>query len=144
MLFTSIAIYIDLKNPFPKDTHILFPESLLFYPVIAFFVEIVFHVLPFALLLVLSTAIFKNVAFQKHLWISIVIVALLEPSYQTINMASSPTWAVAIIFINLFLFNLTQLIVFKKYDFITMYFFRLLYYMIWHVIWGYFRLDFLF
>lgn len=51
IIFASIAILIDLINPFSSDINILFPKSLLFYPVIAFFVEVVFHVFPLAIVL---------------------------------------------------------------------------------------------
>lgn len=44
--FALIAIVVDVSVRFPADMNILFPESLLFYPVIGFCVEIVFHVLP--------------------------------------------------------------------------------------------------
>jgi len=128
---------------FPEDTNILFPESLLFYPAIAFLVEIVFHVLPTAILLVFLMAIFKTVDQEKLILICIFLVALIEPTFQ-IRVGDYPLWALIITWINLYLFNLTQLFVFKHYGFISMYFFRLVYYLMWHIIWGHFRLDLLF
>ncbi|VVB87971.1 Uncharacterised protein [uncultured archaeon] len=59
-VFVLITILIDLKFVFPADLNILFPESLLFYPAIGFFVEILFHVLPLSILLISLTSIFKN------------------------------------------------------------------------------------
>lgn len=75
------------------------------------------------------------------------IVALLEPTFQTLLLGSSnpyPLWAVAIFWLNLFFFNVFQLLIFKRYDFISMYSFRLGYYIFWHFIWGYIRLKLLF
>jgi hypothetical protein len=144
VFFASIAILLDWKINFPKDINIPFPESLLFYPSIAFLVEIIFHILPLSVLLFFLTSIFKNIDYNKIIWVSILVVAMLEPTYQIIFMDSFPTWAMFIVWFNLFLFNVIQLFIFKKYDFISMFSFRILYYAIWHIIWGYFRLQLLF
>ena len=146
VLFALITILvIDLNVPFPADMNILFPESLLFYPAIGFFVEILFHTLPLSILLISLTSIFKNISQEKIIWICILIVSLLEPIYQTRSMFSSgPLWAAVIVLLNLFLFNFSQLFIFKRYDFISMYSFRLAYYLIWHILWGYMRLKLLF
>lgn len=144
ILFVSIAILVDLKIVFPTNMNIPYPESLLFYPAIGFLVEILFHILPLSVLLFSLTSIFNNIRYDKILLVSILIVAMLEPTYQTIYMESFPTWAMVVVWINLFLFNVTQLFIFWKYDFISMFSFRLLYYAIWHIVWGYFRLQLLF
>ncbi len=138
------SILIDLKTVFPGDMNIQYPESLLFYPTIGFFVEIVFHVLPLTALFFLITAIFKTYDAGKVTWFCIPIVAILEPTYQAIYMQANPTWVIVSVWVNLFFFNSVQLLIFKRYDFITMYFFRLIFYLIWHIAWGYFRLELLF
>ena len=142
--FASVAIFIDWKIVYSKEINILFPESLLFYPAIGFFVEMLFHILPLTLLLFLLTSIFKKIEHEKLIWICIVMVSVLEPVYQVIFMDVYPTWSKAAVGVYLFLFNLTQLFIFKKYDFISMYLFRLIFYTIWHIGWGYFRLELLF
>ncbi len=142
-LFAIISILVDLKVGFPADMNILFPKSLLFYPAIGYLVEILFHILPLTILLISLTTIFKNISYTSILWICIVIVALLEPSFQVIPMVSSnhfPLWAVAIVWLNVFAFNLSQLLIFKRFDFVSMYSFRLVYYILWHIGWGYIRL----
>jgi hypothetical protein len=144
IILATIAIMIDLVIGFPRDINILFPKSLLFYPVIAFFVEIVFHVLPLTLVLWILSHFLKKVNQEKILWISIILVALFEPSYQAFFMRSSPVWSVVAVWTNLFLFNMVQLLAFKKGDFISMYLYRLIYYLIWHIIWGALRLEWLF
>lgn len=78
---------------------------------------------------------------------AIVLVALLEPSFQALlgnPGAPRPAWVVTYEWLHIFLFNLTQLILFKRYDFLSMYLMRLTYYGFWHVAWGYFRLEILF
>ena len=144
-IFGVIMILVDLKIVFPADTNILFPASLLFYPAIGFFVEIFFHVLPLTLLIVTLTSLFRNLLYENIIWISILLVALLEPIYQTIWLDNRyPIWAVAYVGLHVFLINLSQLIILKRYDFISMYSFRLVYYLFWHIGWGYIRLKLLF
>jgi len=146
-LLALVTIVVDLRVPFPADLNVLFPESLLFYPAIGFLVEVVFHVLPLAVLLTAVTAIGRNLGREKATLICILIVSLLEPIYQTRPMVASPhypDWAVAVVGLNLTLFNLLQLFVFRRYDFIAMYSVRLVYYLLWHVVWGHLRLQVLF
>jgi hypothetical protein len=146
-LFGVIMILADTKIIFSADTNILFPESLLFYPAVGFLAEILFHVLPLSVLLVILNSILNNADFESIVWICILIVSLLEPIYQVMNMVSSnryPLWAVTYVGIHVLLINFFQLLVFRKYDFISMYSFRLVYYMFWHIGWGYLRLKLLF
>lgn len=140
-----LIILLDLKAVFPADTNRPFPDSLLFYPIFGFVVEIIFHLLPLALFLFILTSVF-NLSFEKVIWPCIVVVALLEPVFQTVLGFSQPypTWVTIGVFANIFLINLFQLLIFKRYDFVSMYSFRLVYYAIWHIVWGYIRLKLLF
>jgi hypothetical protein len=146
-IFGAIMILVDSKIRFPADLNISFPESLLFYPAIGYLVEVLLHVLPLTLLLIALSSILKDVRHEKVVLISIVIVSLLEPLYQTVYIASPewfPLWAQAYIGVHIFLINLSQLFIFKRYDFLSMYSFRLVYYLFWHIGWGYIRLKVLF
>lgn len=146
-LLGIMMILMDTRIIFPADINVRFPQSLLFYPVIAFFVEILFHVLPLMVLMVTLNSILKNPNFDTIFWISSFIIALAEPIYQTMNMVPSkqfPFWAVAYVGFHIFLINFFQLLIFKKYNFIAMVSFRLVYYLIWHIGWGYLRLSWLF
>lgn len=147
LLFVPVSILVDIKVGFWKDLNVLFPESLLFYPAIGFIVEIVFHVLPITVVVFLFASAFKHINQQKIIFVSILLVSLAEPVYQTRLMFSSshfPLWASLLVFVNLLLFNLYQLMAFKNYGFISMYAFRLVYYLVWHIVWGHFRLQLLF
>lgn len=144
VLFVSVSILIDWNILYPKEMNIPFPEALIFYPVIGFFVEIIFHVIPITFLFIFATTIFKKTSINKLIWVSIILVSTLEPTYQVLFMDFSPIWAIVVLWINLFLFNLTQMLIYKNFDFVSMFLFRIIYYLLWHVIWGYFRLDILF
>ncbi|MGB5498039.1 MAG: hypothetical protein WBM77_03850 [Maribacter sp.] len=143
LLFVSIAVLVDWQIVYPADMNIPYPESLLFYPAMGFLVEVLFHLLPLAVLLFLFNAIFKTTANPALVWVVMVIVALLEPTYQVI-MDPYPNWALITVWVNLFLFNMLQLWAFRQYDFVSMFALRLFYYLFWHIIWGSLRLDLLF
>jgi hypothetical protein len=146
-VFGVIAILADFKIVYAADINIPFPGSLLFYPAIGFFAEILFHALPLALLLLALMALQKNPRRPQVVLLCIFLVALLEPVYQARWMAASghyPDWAVAFVALHVFLINLTQLLLFRRYDFVTMLVFRMVYYLFWHIGWGYMRLYILF
>jgi len=146
-LFGVIIIPADLLIVFPPDINVPFPESLLFYPAIGFFAEILFHVLPLTLLLVVLSFVFRAANQNRIIWFSVVAVALLEPVYQTLWMVALdryPVWAVAYDALHVFAINLLQLIIFRRYDFVSMAAIRLVYYLFWHIGWGHLRLEVLF
>jgi hypothetical protein len=144
-LFSLPTIFLDNKVIFPRNLNVLFPQSLLFYPAIGYVVEIVFHILPLSLFLFVLTSLFKKADQRKVIWICILMVSISEPIYQTIGFVGRyPMWAIVYVWIHLFLFSLTQLLIFRRFDFTSMYSFRLGYYLIWHIIWGYVRLKLLF
>jgi hypothetical protein len=153
-LFGTVVIVADLAIVHPADMNVPFPQSLLFYPAIGFMVEILFHLLPLCLLLTVLAALLGHGRSQVAVWISVIVVALLEPAFQIWTAATGapvvggphtyPGWAVACDGLQVFGINLCQLLIFKRYDFVSMYALRLAYYGIWHIAWGYARLQLLF
>jgi hypothetical protein len=147
LLFGFNAILIDLHIVFPADINVAFPASLLFYPAINFFAQIVFHLLPLVMLFSILTWTFKAGIQEKQIWILISLVALLEPLYQMLYMNAVGTyslWAIGIVGLHVYLINFFELWLFKRYDFIAMYLFRLVFYGVWHISWGHARLLLLF
>lgn len=143
--FAFIMVFVDWWVVFPADMNVKFPESLLFYPAIGFIVEIIFHILPLTLILLTGSMLFSHKNPATMAWISMLPVSLIEPVYQVIFLTGSySTGTLFYIGIHLLLTNLLQLAIFRRYDFISMYVFRLMYYLIWHVIWGHIRLEALF
>jgi hypothetical protein len=141
--FGLVVIVADTKIVFPHEMNILFPESLLFYPVIGYCVEILFHVLP-----VFVIFFFSITRVNRHVlwWVAVVAVAAIEPSFQTLTGFAEgyAIWVGVFVFVQVFAINVCQLVIFRRYDFISMYAFRLVYYLFWHIGWGYFRLQVLF
>ena len=140
-VFAVEVTVLDRVVRFPADINVPFPHSVLFYPAIAYVVEVVFHALPLALMLGVLSLLSGETASNRVLWPCIVLVAMIEPTYQLAFTQVTFSWTTAYLWTRLFAFNLVQLFMFKQFDFVTMYSFRLLYYTYWHIIWGYARLQ---
>ena len=128
-----------LVTRFPKDINVPSPQSWLFYPAIGYVVEVFFHALPLALLLAVLGRSTKKSNPTIVIWLCIVFVSSLEPVLVHIRMGAS-----AYVGVFVFVFTVVELHVFRRYDFISMYSFRLAFYMWWHITWGYMRLQWLF
>ncbi len=144
-VFGAFIIASDLVEPFPHDINVLPPQSLLFYPVMGFLVECVFHLLALTILLIVLTALFRG---ERTIWpqyIGLAAVAFLEPGYQLMLMVTREglSFAALLVGIHILAFNFTQLYLFRRYDFMTMFAFRIFYYLVWHILWGSLRLNLL-
>lgn len=149
ILATLMAI-VDTISPLPEDTNIPMPFALIFYPNIAFIVEGLFHLLPLLILSSILKWVFKNktplLSRKLHLKLAFIITAFLEPVYQTILGwdSNGHLWVTLYIACHLVVFDLIQLQLFYRYDYISMLAFRLTYYAFWHELWGVIRLEVLF
>jgi len=146
IVFCFEAIVLDLVFRFPKDMNILFPNSILYYPIVGFVVNILFHVIIVTIVMGLLWLIAPHVKVEKTIWIAILLTALVEPVYQMIFgvKANGWTWLVVLTGIHVMLINLAQLFLFRRYDFVSIYAMRLMFYLLWHIVWGMVRLNVLF
>ena len=141
----GIAIIIaDFFIRYPEDMNVPVPQALLFYPSVGFVAEIVFHVLPLTLLLIILKPLSGWIGGEKLIWISIILVAVLEPIFQVVFEGRPFTWGSIYTLIHVFAIAFLQLFVFWRYDFMSMYLFRMFYYFYWHILWGNIRLEILF
>jgi hypothetical protein len=141
----AIAIVVaDLVIRYPQNTNVPVPEALAFYPTIGFVAEIIFHVLPLALVLLALAPLERRLGRDRVAWLAILVVAISEPTFQVLFDGTALRWGDAYTWIHVFVFALLQLYVFRRFDFVSMYAFRLIYYAYWHIIWGVIRLELLF
>jgi hypothetical protein len=141
----AVAIIIaDFFIRYPEDINVPVPEALLFYPAMGFVAEIVFHVLPLALLLFVLAPLRKRLGIDRLIWIGIVIAAAMEPTFQVVLGGEPFSWTSAYTWVHIFAIAFLQLYVFRRYDFLSMYSFRLIYYAYWHIGWGVIRLKVLY
>jgi hypothetical protein len=107
-------------------------------------VEVLFHLVPLTLLVLLLRAVLGVYEHPAGVWGSLAVVSLIEPVYQIRLIAGDggyPSWLLVYLGIHLTAFNLMQLGLFRRYDFLSMYGARLVYYLIWHIVWGHLRLQ---
>ncbi|UCH24562.1 MAG: hypothetical protein JSV66_11455 [Trueperaceae bacterium] len=142
--FGAVVIAADAIIIFPRETNVFFPQSLLFYPVMAMLVEAAWHGVPMSLLVLLLSR-FRGVNIRRSSWFLVPLVALTDPVFQVIDMVAVTPWgATLFVGVHVYLINLVEMILFRGHSFIAAFAFRLFYYLIWHVIWGYVRLTVLF
>ena len=144
-LFGIEVVIAESTNIFrlPADINVRLPWSLMFYPVMGYVVEVVFHMLPLTVLLMVLGPLSKKLNMPGLIWLCILAVSLLEPIFQ-VGSGQPLSFAQVYIGLHIFAINILQLYVFQRYDFVSMYSFRLVYYMYWHIIWGALRLQWLF
>ena len=143
--FAVVMILVDRQGAFPAGLNVPFPGSLAFYPAMAFVAEILFQVVPLAVLAFVLGAVAPGLGRGRILSISVLAASLAEPLYQArLQLAHSAAWAVAYVALHVYLMSLVQLSLYRRRDLLSMYAFRLSYYLIWHIIWGYLRLELLF
>jgi hypothetical protein len=145
-VLTIPVIVVDVLGGFPPGINVQLPGALVFYPVIGLVAEMVFHVLPLALLLgTLGTLLRSRLGEAKTVWVAMLLASAIEPVFQVVAArGESPTWAVTYVGLHLTAFNLLALAIFRRYDFLTLYAFRVVYYLGWHILWGWARLRLLF
>jgi hypothetical protein len=145
-LFAIIVVSVDLSIGFPRNLNVPLPQSLLFYPVMAYVVELALHAFPLALFLVVLGSLFQQRNPTSLVWLGMLLVSLLEPILQMgLGTSAQPfSWLAGYVGLHVFAFNLVQMYVFRRYDFVTMFALRLVYYLQWHILWGYIRLHVLF
>ena len=137
-------ILVDYLSNLPEDINILFPYSLLYYPIFGFIVEVLFHMVPLFLTLAFTDR-FTELDESRIIY-CVLLVSVLEPVFQ-LGLGFSvqiPLWATLYIGLNIFFINFVQLVSYRRLDLVSMYTFRLTYYLFWHIIWGNLRLRLLF
>ena len=142
-VLTIPVIVVDFFGGFAAEMNVRFPESLLFYPSIALVATSAFYLVPLGLMATIWRR--TSVELSRARFIAIGIAALIEPALQVLwGSDMSPTWANAYVGIHLLAFNVVALEIFRRSGFVALYAFRVGYYLVWHVAWGYFRLPLLF
>lgn len=145
VLLATFMVLVDGRAVLPKDLNAPFPQSLFFYPAAGYAAEVLFHLLPLFILLIVPVSLLKSLQFEQIIWPCIIIVSFIEPVFQARPLFGKyPLWVAAYVFLNVWVISIAQLALFRRYDFVSMYAFRLMYYLLWHIIWGHARLSLLF
>lgn len=129
-------VAIDLVIGFPRDMNMPLPDGLFFYPGIALFAEVVFHLVPLA---ILALPFSKSQSPRWLIW----PVVFVEPVFQ-LFFVSGPALMSVLVVGNVALVSAVQLWLLRSYGFLAMIGLRLAFYFFWHILWGTARLDLLF
>jgi len=141
-LFAVPTILMDIVLRFPADINAPLPGALLFYPLMGYVAETAFHLVPLAVLVLVTRVAFDRFPGSRLLAAFIVVVALVEPVVQASGTFNAATPAALDIFMlaHLSVFSLVLLTIYRRYGFLAAYAFRLSYYLVWHIAWGWTRL----
>ncbi len=145
-VFAAIVIPFDLTLRFPEGINAPWPQSVLFYPAIAFVAETVFHLVPLAVLVGLGDRRGRPIKRgRRRRWPVVAAIASIEAVFQVVAAISgSSAGLLVFLAFHLFAFGVVALVTFRRYGFVPMYALRLCYYALWHVAWGHARLGLLF
>lgn len=142
MVFVTVA---DLAIGFPVNINVPLPAAILFYPAMGYVAQMALHIVPLAILLSIGKTFFSPSSVHRRLWVSIVLVSMLESVFQVSASLSDGklTLLGSLVAIHLFVFGLVELYLFRRFDYATMFIFRMTYYAYWHLAWGTLRLQWL-
>lgn len=145
MAFATLAAAFDSVIHFPEDMNVAWPHSVLFYPAIAFVAEVAFHIAPLAVLIALLGWRFSGEKDTRRVWTTIAVVTAIETVFQTLDALGGDDKRLALFVApQLAAVGAFQLMTFRRNGLAALVSFRLGYYLVWHIIWGYVRLTVLF
>jgi hypothetical protein len=144
--FMIIMTFVDVAFRFPPDINVALPTAMLFYPAIGYVAQIALHVAPFAILLSLTKLLFKTRSTTWCVWLSITIASAFEATFQAVSSLDGDglSTIAGIVAVILWLFGVAELYLYRRFDFATMYAFRIFYYCYWHLLWGNLRIHWLY
>lgn len=140
----AAIIVVDSTLGFGEDINVTWPTSLVFYPVMAFIAEVAFHLVPLALIVVVSSR--RPRSWAGATMVPMAAVALIEAAYQVLGSATADVSPrlLAYLSVHMVAFAIAGLTSLRSHGFAAMMWLRLIYYAIWHVAWGGLRLELLF
>ncbi len=119
--------------------HIAWPQSLLIYPGGAVIVNIIYYLVPIPLLVWLVTRWIRSPAqFNAVFWTVGALAALVEPVTQGMGNGLSTSPGTVLVFgVQDYVANILQVWAFKRAGFGASVVFRVAFYLVWHVLYGF-------
>lgn len=137
------VIIVDWLGGFERGINAPPPDAFLFYPSIALVAEFVFHIAPLTVAAI--PAFFIHRAERALKFCGLGAAVAIEPILQVVWGAEiSPGWANAYVGVHLLAFNVVGVYLLRRFGILRVLLYRLSYYLVWHILWGYIRLDLLF
>jgi hypothetical protein len=137
------VVVVDWLGGFGPDINAAFPDALLFYPAIAVVAELVFHVAPLCTAALVAGLLRSEARAWRIVGFSAAV--LVEPALQVVwGAEGSPPWANAYVGLHLLAFNAFGVYLMRRYGLLRVILYRFAYYAVWHIGWGWLRMDLLF
>jgi hypothetical protein len=136
----AVAIGVDVAVGFPQDTNVAWPQAWLVYPAIVVVAETAFHLLPLGGLVWLTRSRFDDQHFTERTWALVLAAAAVEPAAQAALGSALLPFVVP----HVFVIGVVEMLLLRRFGYVPMVAFRVLYYLAWHVLWGQARLELLF
>jgi hypothetical protein len=116
--------------------HIAFPASVLVYTGGAVIVEVIYRLLPIPLLVFLiSNLLLKGRGRERTFWILAVPLSSVE-AFGDLGLRELGFPTMAAVFVQDYALNLVQAWVFRRAGFLAALLVRVVFYLVWHVLWG--------
>lgn len=116
--------------------HIPFPASALIYPGGAIIVDVIYYLVPIPVLMWIVSRVFLKGDSPPWLFWSVgVLAAAIEPMTRDGSFPGHPAILVTL-FASDYLENLAQVAVFRRAGFLAPVILRVVFYVVWHVLWG--------
>ena len=135
ILTIVLGVYINAPN-----FNAPFPYSIPTYLTFGTLYEIISHLIPAVLLTwLISTVVLRKRYNTIVFWVVALLISLFEPYTQVsglmaMNLITAPL-DIAMFALLIYLSNITQLALFRRYGFLSMIIFRYSHYIVWHIIW---------
>ena len=136
----AVAIGVDVAVGFPRETNVVWPQAWVVYPVIAVVAEAAFHLLPLSGLVWLTRSRFDDLRLTARAWVLVLAAAAVEPVAQAALGSALLPFVVPLVL----LIGVVEMLLLRRFGYVPLVAFRLLYYLTWHVLWGQARLGLLF
>lgn len=140
LAFAVPTVIADIALGFPAGINASLPGAILFYPLMGYVAETAFHLVPLSLLFLLARSVMREPPVRAIIGIA----ALVEPAFQVLAATGQTTGLDVFVAVHLTVFSVVLLALYRRYDFVTAFAFRLAYYLAWHIVWGEARLQLLF
>jgi hypothetical protein len=121
-----------------SSIHIDWPASAFIYPGGAIIVEVIYRLFLVPLLLwLISSLILRGRSQNAIFWILAALTSLLEPLSQDLSgvLHEPQHLTFALVFVEDFALNFVQAAMFRKYGFFSAVWVRIVFYILWHVLW---------
>jgi hypothetical protein len=138
--FMIAVTLADLMLGFPDGINVSLPYALLFYPSMGLIAQFALHIIPLAILLSTGAILSRKIGRRGLVLLCIAAVALIEAIFQIPETEGGIALLSGFVALHVFIFGVVELLIFRRYDFVSMYVFRLSYYSWWHIAWGWLRL----